>query len=521
MSRLSEFYDPKKDIDNNPIDYFNEYGCFEDIFSGSKEVVIKDNELQINMKAVAVMDGINIIIKDNFKCKVGQLWFSFKQGRTYTRFKLLTKVKYNHNHQSAYNNINFEVFGTEIPYLRIGVDYYKKTIFPDLYKNNKVGIIPWKKDEITQDHGKPIFSRIPKFDGSVMRPDNIDYKHVINGYYNWYAPFQHTQYDGEVTEDMIPASMYVMKHIFGEQLEQGLKYFKILYEHPKQRTFVLCLVSKTRGTGKTTFLNWLDMIFLDNFVTTDITTLEGQFNSGYVTKNIIALDEAVTGDKSTVVEKLKKLVLAPKVPVNEKHIRHYQLDFFAKIIFCSNKETDFIRIDKEEDRIWLRKINKVPESDFNSNIETELKKEIPMFLKYILQLPALDLGDTSYRFVMTPKEVWTPALGALKKGSMPELYKEIYIAMKEYFNNEANNLYDEIKATPTDLKEKLFPRENNWRPSYIEKVLKQDFEMQPSNRICRYKPFNLGEDSKTGKCYTFTREKFGDSLDNIDNGLPF
>ena len=410
------------------------------------------------------------------------------------------------------SHIDTNEFGCEIPYRRIGVDYYKEVTFYDIWKSPKKTLVPWKKGEITQDHGGGVLNRIPKFDSSVIRPSNNDYQATIDGMYNWYSPFNHTPYSGEVTPDMIPNSLYVLNHVFGEQIEQGIKYMKLLYEYPERRTYVLCLVSKVRATGKTTFLNWVNMIFQDNFVMTNIETLEGPFNSGYVTKNIIAIDEAVS-DKTQVVEKVKSLASGKRVPVNEKYVRGFQLDFFGKIIFCSNKEIDFLRVDKEEDRFWIRRLHLVPKKDYDANIEDKLKAEIPMFLKYLLQQTPLDL--TKYRFILTPDEVFTEDLQKLKENSRPELYKDLTMFLEEFFNQ--NEAYSVCYASPIDIKNKFFAGDNRKSASYIQKVLNNDFEMLPSEKISRYTPFDE-EISKTGKHYTFSRKTFTESKQDV---LPF
>jgi len=47
-----------------------------------------------------------------------------------------------------------------------------------------------------------------------------------------------------------------VKHIFGDQIELGLDYLQLLYQKPVQILPIVCLVSKERSTGKTTFPKW-------------------------------------------------------------------------------------------------------------------------------------------------------------------------------------------------------------------------------------------------------------------------
>jgi hypothetical protein len=526
MAKLEEFYDPKKDILSNPVDFFNQYGKIEDVLNGFG-VDIKEDAIYSGPVKVAILEDMYITFVENYTFQKGKtIKHTFAQGQKITKFQLYTKIKHNGNYIAATSDVDYKELGSEIGYIRIGVNYFKKTIFPDLYGFKKRTLLAWSKDEIKTDYGQEIFKRIPKFDGSIMRPNNKNYSQVVDGYYNWYSPFEHKAVDVEVTEDMIPNSIYVMRHVFKEQFEQGLKYMKILYNHPNLKTYVLCLVSEQRNTGKTTFLNWLNMIFLDNFVTTDIITLEGPFNMGYVTKNIIAIDEAVSGDKSQLVEKVKNLVSAKKVPVNEKYIRGSMMDFFAKIIFCSNKNLDFIRIDKEEDRFWIRKLTPIPQDEVNLNIEDDLKNEIPLFLKFIDNLPELDI---KYRFVMRPEEVLTESLVELKKESMPQLYKDLYLYFQNYFSE--NEFVENFYASAVDIKEEFFKYDSKNSSSYIAKVLKLHYKLTPTDKVTRYTPFNKINDgrqiSKTGLPFLFKREMFFDNkdleeiIDEITEELPF
>ncbi|WP_335338980.1 hypothetical protein [Myroides odoratimimus] len=40
-----------------------------------------------------------------------------------------------------------------------------------------------------------------------------------------------------------------------------------------------------------------------------------------------------------------------------------EIEFFAKFILCSNNEDNFIQIDEEEIRFWIRKIKPIESED--------------------------------------------------------------------------------------------------------------------------------------------------------------
>lgn len=121
---------------------------------------------------------------------------------------------------------------TEVPYLRVGTSYYK-TIEKPLISGDKISIlVRWNRETIITDHGKTYVSGVPKYDGFCCIPSHLNYQKVVDRFYNIYneIPFQP---DGENVDlqsikEKIPFSLNFMQHIFGEQIELGLDYLKIL-----------------------------------------------------------------------------------------------------------------------------------------------------------------------------------------------------------------------------------------------------------------------------------------------------
>lgn len=246
------------------------------------------------------------------------------------------------------------------------------------------------------------------------------------------------------------------------------------------------------------------MIFGDNYILINPEDLHSQFNSSYATKNIIAIDETVI-DKAGSVEKLKSIATAKTISVNQKHVANYMLPFFGKVIICTNKERDFMRIDDEEIRFWVRKVPHI--KDIDTKIEDRLRDEIPNFLKYISQLPMRDLSRS--RMVFTPEELNNKFLTAVKEESRSGLYKELSMLMTELFEN--NNLIDSFSACPIDIKNHWFSKNTQISPPYIAKVIRDEFKIMPSAKISRYTPIALDPSvTKSGRPYTFLRADFTD-----------
>lgn len=520
-----KFKDLKKDKSLNDVDWTNAFYDFKKIFEGVKNCeILSDTE-------VACMDPNNIspedmknptfilqdgpggmvrVVKDNkWRLPVGVF---------VSKFTLLCKIAFDGDIQSAMSFISIFERKNPIPYMRVGVNYFKVINKDNRYGANCVILKAWSKDEIKQDHGVDTLKLVPKWDDFTIVPDNIQYRPSYKNCYNLYSEFPHKPFADDVTEKDIPQTMILLNHIFGDQIELGIKYMKILYEDPKQILPVLSLVSAERETGKTTFLNWIQMVFGENSVIISPQELTFQFNSGYATKNIVMIDETVI-EKSTSVEKLKSLATAKTISVSEKFIAHYSVPFFGKIIICTNKEKDFMKVDEEEIRFWIRKVSPIPPENKNTNIEIDLFSEIPKFLKYLTQQPVVD--KTKSRMVFTMDEISTNALAEVKNESRSWLRKELEIEIESYFHIHD---YNEFEATVKDIKNEWFKHNNNVTMSYLRKVLKQ--EMKLSSELKKYNPFNRNDEftKLTGRPFKFINPRLSEELAETpanEDDLPF
>jgi len=412
--------------------------------------------------------------------------------------------------KSIYKNIQW--FGSaktlqelETPYIRVGTSFYKVILKTDRHGIDRKELKVWNQATLIQDHKRSYIKNIPRFDDFVMVPDNLQLKPVINNCYNLYAPFNHVPAPGPWlwTERLL-------KHVFAEQYDLGLRYMQILYLHPDHSTVILCLVSKERGTGKSTFVNWINMLFGSNVALISSTDFLSGFNSHYATKNIVCIEETLF-EKRLTIEKLKALATAKYIQINEKFVVPYKIPFYGKIILTSNNEERFVQIDDEEIRFFVRKLG-TPEFT-NHNIESNLLEEIPAFLNYLQSLPPVDW--TVSRSGFTGKELVNQALYNVVLEGRSSLAKDLELLITDFFdNNEVNSFF----ASPIDIKNKFFPYDNRTGISWLLRILKENFKMIPEE-MQRYTPFGEPTNfTKTGKPYNFLREDF---TKEILNNTPF
>ena len=433
----------------------------------------------------------------------------FKNECYYTPFQILVMLKFSSNHFAAINWISIHYLNADSPYIRVGVDYFKKIQKKDRFGIKGIDLKKWKKEEIVGDHGKQFLNLTPKFDNFCIEPDNFNYQPVVDNCYNLYHAFRHKEVEGNIKWSGI-----LMEHIFGEQLIQGYRYLQCLYLHPTRMLPILVLVSRERQTGKTTFLNWLNMIFGDNCVMINPTDLTSDFNSSYATANIIEIEETLI-EKNITVEKLKALATGKFVSVNEKFISNYKLPFFGKIILASNNEDKFAKVDEEEIRFFVRKVGR-PKYE-NHDIENDLRNEIPAFLKHLSSLPKVDFSIGRVPF--TSEELKNDTLTAVKKESKTGLYKDLYDRFVDLFSNSAQNS-DSVLCTPVDIKDYWYKNNHSIEAHYIKSVLKNEFKLQPGKAV-RYVPLGGAGvySSKVGTAYTIHRSYFDISMPEEDNPI--
>ena len=400
-------------------------------------------------------------------------------------------------------------------YIRVGVDYFKVIEKKDRYGIKRTELKKWNKQEIVQDHDKKILYTMPKYDDFIVEPNNKDYESHVDGFYNLYAPFPHKSKPGEWTWTKI-----LLEHIFGEQYEIGLKYLQTLYLHPKQPLPVLVLISKTRQTGKSTFIDWLMTIFGANMVIISPADLNREFNGSYSRANIIAIEETLI-KKDSIVEKVKSLSTQKTINANLKNVNDFMIPFFGKIVMASNNERKFMKIDDDEIRFFVRRLG-LPQHR-NHDILNDMIKEIPAFLNHLERMPDVDFSRS--RMVFTPEELANDNLTQVKQESRSWLYKELFYTFEDLFNNSV--IGDEIKFTPKEIKNEFFQFNSHVSTSYIKEVLQDEFKLIKASKNESYKPF-AKDQFKTGQPYTLLKstiinpdDEMNPELLKIDENEPF
>lgn len=474
-----------------------------------KSLTYNIESLSYHNNIIGVIDkNVLVINEDNKKIK------HFEKG-VYNTYQIILLLIHKGDLRLALNTVR-EITGVDLPFVRVATDIFKVISTKDRYDFERTSLIKWNSPTLNLDYGKDAIQKVPAYDTFIIEPNNIDYESIVDNCYNMYAPFGH---EPSMRFGEWKWIELLLRHVFGDQYELGLRYLQILYLYPKQPLPILVLVSEERETGKSTFIDFLDVLFSDNMVVINPQDIGSSFNDSYGLKNIIAIEESRFESRQTT-EKLKNLATQKKILINTKNVSPYSVSFYGKLIITSNDEHKFSIIDRSEIRYWIRKLHSLNGTK-NTNILNDLRNEIPYFLKSLIELDIPDFSRS--RMVFTSDELYTKELGETKDESQSQLYKDLYVLFEDVFNNDIS--LHHMEFIPLDIKKKWFDHDNKYNQTYIKTVIKNEFKLIPGENRKYYVLNNNELDKRTGMAYTIQRDYFKNvkkiSKNEKSEPLPF
>ena len=387
-------------------------------------------------------------------------------------------------------------------FIRVGTTLYKLVNQPRLNGGYVKKRIVWNNETLRQDYGKHFLATIPKYDGFCTIPDHVNYRPIVDKFLNLYEPIDHKPMEGD-----FPFIRSLVKHIFGEQYELGMDYLQLLYLQPIQKLPILLLVSEERNTGKSTFLNFLKLLFQNNVTFNTNEDFRSQFNSDWAGKLLIVVDEVLLSRREDS-ERLKNLSTTLSYKVEAKGKDRDEIVFFAKFVLCSNNEYLPVIIDAGETRYWVRKIDRLQSDD--TDFLQKLKAEIPAFL-YHLQHRPLSTEKES-RMWFAPSLLHTEALRKIIRSNRNRLEIEMCELVLDIM---ASTGIDTLSFCCNDILTLLANSYVKAEKYQVRKVLQECWKLTSApngltyttyqlnyNRECRYEPIR-----RVGRFYTVTRQQ--------------
>ncbi len=489
----------------NPIDYFNENHAQYILtmyvnkplgnFTSPNSFSYTQNRAQRKEKMIVLKDNYFIALKSNaLEMPVGEL---------YSPFRMLCEFEFKNNWQRAVWFIVTEIMNNPVPYIRVSTKFFKVIKKTDRNSIIRTELKLWDKITITDDHGRQYVNKIPIYDDFTIEPNNKSYNQIRGNNYNLYAPFEH-EAKSEFKESDIKWTTKLLRHIFGDQYDIGLIYLKVLYDLPTQKLPILVLTSEERSTGKTTFLDYLELLFGANTVVINPQDISNSFNGAYASSNVIMIEES-RFESVQATEKLKNLATQKKIMVNNKFVQQYSIPFHGKLIITSNDEKRFSRVDDSEIRYWVRKVPSLV-GKANHGILKDLRDEIPYFLA---KLNSLDEVDTSKsRMVFEGEILKTEALATVKLESRSGLHKELELLFDSHCAENPGIQY--FKFIAKDLKELWFSNNSRIEINYINSVIDNQMKL-PRGDMQRYSPMEQDKHTpkkRSGKPYEFKNQYY-------------
>ncbi|MEJ1240569.1 primase-helicase family protein [Chryseolinea sp. T2] len=292
-------------------------------------------------------------------------------------------------------------------YARIGPDWVKLVKVLNKHGEIEMELTPWTLGEIKREYKNcPNFvDQIKTYDGFCCEPNWVNYEREVHGCYNLCEPLGWSAKAG----GPIAQTVRFLKHIFqgqgsvlldntgallqeeaitGDPFTVALDMLSIMLRHPKQNLPVPILVSPENTTGKTTVLKWLQIVFGNNMAILGNEQFKMRFNSHYMSKFIIAIDEGFLDvDKKTEKERLKQLVTADHAFLELKGMNIRKIPFHGKIWMCSNDADKVMKIDVGESRWFVVRVPVLAVDQRDPDIESKLKNEVEAFLHFLFNRP--------------------------------------------------------------------------------------------------------------------------------------
>ena len=386
-------------------------------------------------------------------------------------------------------------------FIRVGTTLYKIVEQPKLNGGYVRKRIVWNNETLRQDYGKDYIGSVPKYDGFCTVPEHLNYRPIVGKFLNLYEPIDHQPKEGDFSH-----IRSLVRHIFGEQYELGMDYLQLLYLQPVPKLPILLLVSEERNTGKSTFLNFLKLLFQNNVTFNTNEDFRSQFNSDWAGKLLIVVDEVLLNRREDS-ERLKNLSTTLSYKVEAKGKDRDEIAFFAKFVLCSNNEYLLVIIDAGETRYWVRKIDRLQSDD--TDFLQKLKAEIPAFLHF-LQHRTLYTEKES-RMWFAPSLLHTEALRKIIRSNRNRLEIEMHELILDIMESVST---DSFSFCYGDILLLLAQSQIKAERHQVRKVLQECWKLTPAHntltyttyqvnysRECRYSPVKT-----TGRYYTVTKE---------------
>lgn len=276
----------------------------------------------------------------------------------------------------------------------------------------------------------------------TIKPMHENYsQEIINpsGYkfFNMYCPLNYQPIEGKwpTIEKLL---RQITKNYGEEYYQMLLDWITLSYFKPLQFLPIIMLVSKERGTGKTSFLNLLKYIYGNNAVIGGNDLIMSKFNSLLAGKLIVGVDESCLGDNKDVGESLKYMSTSKTMHIEKKGKDKKEVPAFCKFVLCSNEVKKGVFIAKDEIRFWVMRLSAWDDAEYDRDFDDKIEEEIQAFLFYIKQRWERDgmyVKQKEHRMWFSPDRLVNEDLYKMMEGTNSNLENSLCDFLREMFKD--------------------------------------------------------------------------------------
>ena len=337
----------------------------------------------------------------------------------------------------------------QLVHIKIRDTYFEKYVSYDSeFELYTVTWVTRKAAELKRECGEKYLNQIPRFNGLTVEPEHFNFKFIHSFQHegrlyknaNFYHQIPHVPQPFPLIENWDSCNEYdisnfpkikntltYIHHVFGVDWMKALDYFSILYKFPKRPLPALCLVSREKGTGKSTLINLMRAIFGENVTKSSAKRLASNFNKFMLGKLLVGIEET-NDEKGSIQEELKDMITGREMVIEGKGKDSFTVKSFVKFIFCSNYPETFLK-GGDDDRLIVIEVPVIPKGKADNDLLRKMVKEIPHFL-FFLQKRKIRTPDKGRLWF----ERWeTPALLRLQEASQPRTLKYVQNLISELF----------------------------------------------------------------------------------------
>jgi|GEM_PF-898456 len=327
-------------------------------------------------------------------------------------------------------------------------------------------------------------------------------KEVINpqGYrfYNMYSPCPYKAEPGEWPT--IAKLLHQITKVYPEEqyhyYDMLLDYFTIMWFKPFQYLPIIMLVSKERGTGKSSFLNLGKYIFGHNAVNGGNDLLISKFNSLMAAKIWVGVDESCLGDNKEVGESLKYMSTARTMHIEMKGKDKKEMPAFVKFILCSNEVKKGVFVSKDEIRFWVMRLTPWEDDNYDVEFDDKLEGEVPAFLQFLSERwynKTMFVKEKEHRMYFDPKRLVNDDLHVLMTGTQSNFESSLINYLHDMFIDTKHK----ILFFDVDYIKKNVPDASKKDENYIRNLLEDMKGVVKVKESSRYSmPYRFHKDEK-------------------------